>query len=94
MTPQVVAGRVVSVEGPDEGPSQSRTYTVEWLFPDGSRQTIAGCGVRQIRSDDTMWRRAFEPGFWVIGLLLFEGRAARVMITDREDYAVGCNTDG
>lgn len=93
MINRTIIGYVVSVQGPSEGPSRDRSYTVEWIMPDGSKQTIDLCGTREYAANEQIERRAFSVGFPVIGMVTDGGSRPSVMITDREDYAMGCEPD-
>lgn len=85
-----VLGTILAVDGPAEGPSADRTYTVRWYTPGGEQLTLAGCATREYETGETLERRAFAVGFAVAGALTNAGAEPRVLIMDREDYAVGC----
>lgn len=90
MINQPIIGVVLSVDGPEEGRSDERTYTIAWNMPTGARQTVSGVGARQVSANDELERRAFGVGFTVFGLLLEGGTNPKILMLDREDYAVGC----
>jgi hypothetical protein len=86
-----VVGYVMSVQGPEEGRSIERTYTVRWTRPDGSTFEQSGVGCRQLSADEQIHRRAFPVGTPLFGLMLGGGAHSPVLLIDREDYAYGCD---
>ena len=85
-----ILGVVEDVSGPLEGPSAERSYTIRWTLPTGGEFVQVGCQSRQIKPDDPIERIAFPIGFPILGLLLSGGTDPMILVTDREDYAVGC----
>lgn len=89
MTPAL--GIILEVTGPAEGPSSTRTYRVRWHMPAGGVLELDGCRTREYATGEQLERRAFGVGFTVLGAVTHQGANPRVLIMDREDYAVGCN---
>jgi len=85
-----ILGTILEVNGPSEGPSSERTYLVRWYTPDGSKFQMDECRTREYSDDDSMERRAFAVGFTVLGAMTSRGAHPKILIMDREDYAVGC----
>ena len=85
-----ILGTVLEVDGPAEGPSAERTYRVRWFTPSGAQLELSGCRTREYEAGEQLERRTFAVGFTVVGAMSHGGANPRVVIVDREDYAVGC----